>query len=295
MCGRIVITGAGGQLGSCLAARAPATGRPVLALTSAQWDITDPAAAERAAGTLRAEDVLVNCAAYTDVDGAESNPDAAQAVNATGPRYLAAVCGHVGARLIHISTDYVFSGDFGPAAPRPYEIDDVPAPRNVYGRSKLAGERAVHEVLPSATVVRTAWVYTGGLDGTDFVATMRRLAAGERTVEVVDDQVGSPTYVGDLADAVLAIIDLPVRAPLLHAANRGAVSRYEQARAVFAAVGADPQRVRPITSTAHPRPAARPHYSALASAGSARAGLIPLRDWRAALAEALQAPGSGRR
>lgn len=233
---RLVITGAGGQLGSHLTAQAAREGRDMLALTSSQWDITDPAAAER---IIRHGDVVINCAAYTDVDGAESNEAVAYAVNATGPQHLARACARVGARLIHVSTDYVFDGDFGGAEPRPYEPTDETAPQGVYARSKLAGEQAVLAAFPEAAVVRTAWVYTGGT-GKDFVAVMRRLAAGHGRVDVVDDQTGSPTYVADLAEALLALADAGVRGRVLHAANEGVVSRFGQARAVFEECGGRP-------------------------------------------------------
>jgi dTDP-4-dehydrorhamnose reductase len=280
-----VITGAGGQVGSFLAAEAARQGRDVLALTSAQWDITDPAAAER---IVAPGDVVVNCAAYTNVDGAESDQATAHAVNAEGPGYIARACAAAGARLIHISTDYVFSGDFGGSPPRPYEPGDETDPRSVYGRTKLAGEQAVLAALPQATVVRSAWIYTGGA-GKDFVAVMRRLAAGDRTVEVVDDQTGSPTYTGDLVAALLEVADGRVHAPVVHAANAGAVNRFEQARAVFACVGADPARVCPVSSADNPRPAPRPSYSVLSGRVSEQAGLSPLRPWRDALTEALSA------
>jgi dTDP-4-dehydrorhamnose reductase len=158
----------------------------------------------------------------------------------------------------------------------------------VYGRSKLAGDQAVLAALPEAVVVRTAWVYTGGT-GKDFVAVMRRLAAGDGPVEVVDDQVGSPTYVPDLVGALLQVVDGEVHAPLVHAANGGAVSRFGQARAVFEGVGADPERVLPVSSAHYPRPAARPSYSALSSRQSEQAGLSPLRSWQDALSAALRA------
>ncbi|MEB3982259.1 dTDP-4-dehydrorhamnose reductase [Mycobacterium sp. 663a-19] len=286
--GRLVITGAGGQLGSRLAAAAAGQGRDVLALNSSQWDITDPAAAER---IVHEGDVVLNCAAYTDVDGAESAEDAAYAVNAAGPENIARACARAGARLIHVSTDYVFGGDSAPAADalRPYEPSDPTAPQGVYARSKLAGERAALAVLPEAVVVRTAWVYTG--TGKDFVAAMRGRAAGDGPVDVVDDQVGSPTYVGDLAAALLQVVDDRVPGPVLHAANEGAVSRFEQARAVFEECGADPARVRPVSSAQFPRPAPRPSYSALSGRESAAAGLRPLRHWRAGLVAALAAAG----
>ena len=253
----------------------------MLALTSAQWDITDAGAAER---TIEPGDIVVNCAAYTAVDAAEADPERAHAVNAAGPGVIAQVCAAAGARMIHISTDYVFSGAFD-GAPRPYDVDDATGPLSVYGKTKLAGERAVHAVLPDAHVVRTAWVYTG--DGTDFVGTMRRLAAGGETVDMVVDQIGSPTYVADLVTALLEIAGRPTAPPLLHIANDGAASRFEQARAVFDGVGADPDRVRPVSSEDAPRPAARPPYSALSGRAATAAGLAPLRPWREALAVAI--------
>jgi dTDP-4-dehydrorhamnose reductase len=285
---RFVISGAGGQLGTSLAALAADRGRDVLALTSSQWDITDPAAAER---IIRGGDVVINCAAYTNVDAAESDEARAYAVNATGPEHIARACARAGARLIHVSTDYMFTGDPPEGGPRPYEPSDKTDARGVYALSKLAGEDAVLAALPDAVVVRTAWLYTGGT-GKDFVAVMRRLAAGDGPVTVVDDQVGSPTYVADLAVALLQVADDGVPGPILHAANEGAVSRFEQARAVFAECGADPDRVQPVKTDDFPRPAPRPSYSALGSRESAAAGLTPLRPWRPALVAALAAsPG----
>jgi dTDP-4-dehydrorhamnose reductase len=281
---RLVITGAGGMVGRILAAQARGQGREMLALTSSDCDITDPVAVE---GRIAPGDVVVNCAAYTDVDGAESDERRAHAVNAVGPANLAAVCARVGAGLIHVSTDYVFSGDFGGAPPHPYDVDDAPEPLSVYGRGKLAGERAVLDALPHGYVVRTAWVYEGA-DGGDFVAAMRRKALGAETVDVVADQIGSPTSAHDLVGALLEIADGGVRGPLLHAANQGQVSRFDQARAVFETLGADPERVRPVGSDRFPRPARRPAYSALSGAGSAAVGLTALRPWREALVAALR-------
>jgi dTDP-4-dehydrorhamnose reductase len=278
---RIVITGASGQVGRFLTHEAGRRGRTVLALNSAQWNITDPTAAER---ILRPGDVVVNCAAFTSVDAAEADMVRAHAVNAVGAGNVAKGCARVGARLIHLSTDYVFSGSF-PNGPRPYDIHDATDPISVYGRTKLAGEREVHAALPDAHVVRTAWVYTGV--GNDFVATMRKLAAGDGQVSVVADQVGSPTYVADLVDGLLQVADGAITAPVLHAANEGAVSRYEQARAVFNGIGDDATRVVPASTDEHPRPAARPAYSALSGRQSAAAGLTPLRPWRDALTAAL--------
>jgi dTDP-4-dehydrorhamnose reductase len=281
---RLVIAGAGGQVGSFLKAEASRQGREVLALTSSQWDIADP---QRAGEIVQAGDVVINCAAYTAVDDAEREPDRAHAINAAAPGYIAQACARVGARMVHISTDYVFDG----AASRPYEPDDETRPLSVYGQSKLDGELAVLAALPQAVVVRTAWVYTGA-NGKDFVAAMRRLAAGDTVVNMVDDQTGSPTYTGDLVAALLEVADGKVHAPsgIVHAANAGEVTRFGQTRAVFEILGADPERVRPVRSAENPRPAARPAYSALSGRQSQEAGLSPLRPWRDALAEALSVP-----
>ncbi|MET8777402.1 dTDP-4-dehydrorhamnose reductase [Nocardia sp. NPDC004654] len=273
---RLVVTGAGGQVGRellRLAPRARGYGR-------ADLDITD-ADAVRAA--IAPGDVVLNCAAYTAVDKAESEPDAAFAGNETGPAVLAAVCATVEARLIHLSTDYVFPG----TQRAPYDTDDPTGPATVYGLSKLAGERAVLETAPNSHVVRTAWVYSGR--GGDFVATMLRLERERETVDVVDDQIGSPTYAADLAAGLLELVARPDAPRLLHATNAGVASWFDLARAVFAEVGADPERVRPCDSTAYPRPARRPAYSVLSDRAWRSAGLTPLRDWRAALHDALRA------
>ena len=282
----MVVTGAAGQVGGFLAVEAARQGYDVLALARADLDITDPAAVERC---VDGSDVVVNCAAFTNVDAAEADPDAAYAINAAGPGNLARACARAGVRLVHISTDYVFSGDFGGNLNRPYDISDAVGPLGVYGRSKLDGELAVHAELPEAHVVRTSWVYTGG-SGTDFVAVMRRLAAEDRTIDVVADQTGSPTYVKDLVAALLEVAAGGVRSPILHVANAGAASRFDQARAVFGALGADPNRVRPVDTAAFPRPARRPVFSALSMAGSVQAGLTALRPWREALNSALALP-----
>ena len=231
---------------------------------------------------------MINCAAYTKVDAAEADEARAYAVNAAGPgQRRARLRPRRGAAHPHLHRLRVQRRLRRRAAP-PYEIDDETGPLSVYGRTKLAGEFAVLAAMPDAHIVRTAWIYEGG-DGTDFAATMRRLAAGDGTVDVVADQVGSPTYVGDLVGALLQVADGDIREPVLHAANAGEASRFEQAQAVFEAVGADPARVRPVGSDRHPRPAPRPPYSALSGRQSAAAGLTPLRPWREALAAALEA------
>ncbi|WP_070377998.1 dTDP-4-dehydrorhamnose reductase [Rhodococcus sp. WMMA185] len=277
----ILVTGAHGQLGRQLLRRAAEAGIAVRGVGSGELDITDRGAVD---AHVESGSVVINCAAYTAVDAAEADEEAARAVNETGPSILAGTCARVGARLIHVSTDYVFSGD----ADAPYDVDAPTGPATVYGRTKLAGERAVHAALPSAHVVRTAWVYTGV--GSDFVATMLRLERERDTVDVVDDQVGSPTYAGDLAGALLELAcRSDVAAPILHATNSGVASWFDLARAVFEEVGADPNRVRPCTSAQFPRPAPRPAFSVLSGNSWVRAGLTPPRTWREALHTALDA------
>ncbi|MEU2253185.1 dTDP-4-dehydrorhamnose reductase [Nocardia xishanensis] len=273
---RLVVIGAAGQVGRELLRLAP----NARGYRRADLDITD---ADAVRAVIAPGDVVVNCAAYTAVDKAESDPDAAFAGNETGPAVLAAACARADARLIHLSTDYVFPG----TQSAPYDTDDSTGPATVYGRSKLAGERAVLDSAPHAHVVRTAWVYTGR--DNDFVATMLRLERERETVDVVNDQIGSPTYAADLAAGLLELVARPGAPRLLHATNAGVASWFDLARAVFEEVGADPERVRPCDSTAFPRPARRPAYSVLSDRSWVTAGLAPLRDWRSALHDALRA------
>ena len=275
---RWLITGAKGQLGTdlqlVLGADPDAT---VRALGAADLDITNSAAVDAAVAEF-APDVLLNAAAFTAVDAAEEAEQTAYVVNATGPAVLAAALARHGGRLIHVSTDYVFAGE----ASRPYEVEDEPDPRSAYGRTKLAGERAVREILPdSAYVVRTAWVY--GATGANFVKTMIRLERDRDTVSVVDDQRGSPTWSADLARALVDLARSDAPAGTYHCTNSGDTTWFEFTRAIFAELGADPSRVLPTTTDAFPRPAPRPAYSVLSSAAWVEAGLVQLPDWREAL------------
>ena len=281
----LLITGARGQLGCDLLAASAAAGLAATGLGSAELDITDRAAVGRAvqdwmARTNGDRAVLINAAAYTAVDAAETDRERAFAVNATGPANLAAAAAAAGAGLIHVSTDYVFPGD----AHRPYEVTDPTGPRSVYGASKLAGEQAALETHPQAHVVRTAWVY--GANGSNFVRTMAKLEQSHPTVSVVDDQLGSPTWSADLATGLLQLADADLPGGVLHATNEGSTTWCGLARAVFEELGADPERVLPTTTDAFPRPAPRPAYSVLSPAAWAAAGLRPLPPWRDALAEA---------
>jgi dTDP-4-dehydrorhamnose reductase len=270
----LLVTGAGGMLGRDLAKVAEGTFR-----TRAELDLTDPAAVDAA---VKGHDTVINAAAWTDVDGAEADEAAATRVNGDAVRSLAEACRTHGARLIHLSTDYVFPGD-GTA---PYPEDAPTEPINAYGRGKLAGERAVLSVLPqSGYVVRTAWLY--GAHGRNFVTTMLRLAAERDTVEVVDDQLGQPTWSLALARQLVALAGSGAPAGVYHGTAAGQTTWFGLARAVFAGAGLDPARVRPTSSDRYVRPARRPAYSVLGHDGWARAGLAPLADWRDMLTQAL--------
>jgi len=284
---RLLVTGAGGQLGADLLR--VARGHDVVGPTRAELDVTDPAAVERVVKEVR-PDAVLNAAAYTAVDAAETDEATAAAVNAEAPATLARVCALHGAGLVHVSTDYVFAGD----ADAPYEVDAPVGPASAYGRTKLAGERAVRELLPERSwVVRTAWVY--GVGGGNFVTTMARLEATRDTVAVVDDQRGSPTWSRDLAAGLLALVEAGPAAGTYHCTNAGETTWYGLARAVFEELGADPDRVRPTTTAAFPRPAPRPAYSVLSPAAWLAAGLPAPRPWREALHAAFAEVGDALR
>ncbi|MGS0687132.1 dTDP-4-dehydrorhamnose reductase [Nakamurella sp. GG22] len=287
----VLITGARGQLGSDLVAAAAAAGIPAQAFDSSGLDITDPDAVDAVlteflrwsheVGT-RTDDVtgravVINAAAYTAVDAAETDVDAAYAVNAAGPTHLAQTASRLGLGLIHVSTDYVFPGD----GTRPYEPDDATGPQSVYGASKLAGEQAALDACPEAHIVRTAWVW--GATGSNFVKTMAKLEATKPTITVVDDQRGTPTYSADLAAGLLELAAADLPGGVLHATNGGETTWFGFARAIFEELGGDPERVEPTTSAAFQRPAPRPAYSVLSPAAWMAAGLTPLRPWRDAL------------
>ncbi len=284
---RWLVTGAGGQLGTDLCAAL--TGEQVEALSHAELDVADLAAVARAVEHF-APDVVVNAAGYTGVDDAETDEDTAYRVNATGSAALASAVAKYGGRLVHVSTDYVFAGD----ATEPYEVDGVTGPKSAYGRTKLAGELAVRELLPDASwVVRTAWVY--GASGSNFVKTMARLQRERDTLSVVDDQWGSPTWSADLAAALVELSRSDARAGIYHCTNTGDTTWFGFARAIFEELGADPDRVHPTTTDAFPRPAPRPAYSVLSDRAWRRAGFTPMRHWRDALSAAFATAGDALR
>ena len=290
----VLVTGANGQLGTDLMTAATAAGLSASGRGSAELDITDGAAvradlAEFAhrSKTSTGRGVVINAAAYTAVDAAETDSDRAYAVNSDGAGHLASAAAEHGLGLIHVSTDYVFPGD----ADTPYEPGDPTGPRSVYGASKLAGEQAVLRLHPGAHVVRTAWVY--GATGGNFVKTMALLESTKPTISVVDDQLGSPTWSADLAAGLLELAAEPaVPGGVLHATGGGSTTWFGFAKAIFAELGADPERVLPTTTGAFPRPAPRPAYSVLSPAAWVAAGLTPLPDWRPALAAAFAGNGA---
>ena len=285
---RWLVTGAGGMLGRDLMSLFTARGEEITGLTRDDLDITDTAAV--LAGLQAAKpDVVVNCAAWTAVDDAESHEDAALAVNGHAVAGLAAACADSGAVLVQVSTDYVFDG----LASSPYVESAVPAPRTAYGRTKLAGEQAVLGTLPEAGyVVRTAWLY--GAHGPNFVHTMIRLARSGACPAVVDDQRGQPTWSADVARQIHALITSRAPAGVYHATSTGETTWFGLAGEVFAlfdAAGfAGPEMARPApvptTSAAYQRPAPRPAYSVLGHDAWVSAGIAPIGHWREALQRA---------
>ena len=261
------------MLGQAVVAEAMRRGHEVEARDRTGLDITDPASVQRAIASVR-PDVVVNCAAWTDVDGAETAEEEALAVNGTGAGNLARACADAGAFLVHVSTDYVFDGT-SKRGEAWVESDPV-APLGAYGRTKLAGERLVAAAGPDHAIVRTAWLFGPG--GANFVDTMRRLGAERDELQVVADQIGCPTFSGHLADALVTIAER--RSPgIHHAAGGGACSWFDLALATFDAIGTR-VRVTPVTTEAFPRPAARPAWSVL---GSERPDAVRLPDWREGL------------
>ncbi|MFD5878828.1 dTDP-4-dehydrorhamnose reductase [Streptomyces yangpuensis] len=286
--GRWLVTGAGGMLGQDVLTVLRRAGIEAVGLGRADLDITDPAAVRAA---VEGVTVVVNCAAWTDVDGAETAEEAATAVNGTAVRVLAEACADAHVRLIHVSTDYVLPGD----ASEPYREDAETGPVNAYGRSKLVGEQAVTELLPQdGYVVRTAWLY--GEHGPNFVATMLKLAVQRDTLDVVDDQHGQPTWSYALArhlvELGLAALKGWAMGGIYHGTASGRTTWMGLARETYRLSGLDPERIRPTTSEAFVRPAARPAFSVLAhDAWKEEAGLEPLPDWREQLTQALATPG----
>jgi len=279
---KILITGSNGQLGTELVSRY--LGRPDDELFAGDLPDLDITSELSVAATFAhtSPDVVINCAAWTAVDAAEEKESSAFTVNAEGPAILATYCARIGARLVQISTDYVFSGD----ATEPYSESALAQPVTAYGRTKLAGENFVRELLPdNHLIIRTAWLYSS--TGHNFVKTIMRAQSERETVRVVTDQIGQPTSAFDLADQIVALLDTYSGSGTFHGTNSGVTSWFDFARAIMSEIGEDPERVLPTDSSSYVQIAPRPAYSVLGHHGWASVGMEPMRDWRVALHDAI--------
>ena len=272
---RYLVAGGHGMLGTDLGRALE--GRDVSLRSRTDLDITDLAAVRAA---VDGHDVVINAAAYTRVDDAEADEANATVVNGIGAGCLATASAEVGATLVQVSTDYVFDG----TATSPYSENTPVDPVSAYGRSKAEGERLVLDLNPERSyIVRTAWLY--GTHGGNFAKTMLRLAGEREEVSVVTDQIGQPTWTLDLAHQIVAMLDANAPVGIYHGTNSGQTSWFDFTRSIFRNAGLDPDRVKPTDSSAFVRPAPRPAYSVLGHDAWRAAGLAPMRDWEAALAD----------
>jgi dTDP-4-dehydrorhamnose reductase len=275
---KILVTGAGGMLAADLVPVLRSGMHEVVALDRARLDVTD-ADQVRAVITAERPGVVIHCAAYTNVDGAEADPDTAFRVNRDGARFVAEACQEVGATMVYVSTDYVFDGEND----KPWEVDDPPRPLGVYGKSKLEGELAVRRTLPAHFVVRTSWLYGHG--GKNFVDTMRKLGREKPELAVVNDQVGSPTWTLPLSEAIAALV-ATTRYGVYHLTGSGQCTWYDLTKKIMALEGL-PTTVKPITTAELGRPAPRPRYSVLSAKALQIPGVTPLPAWEDSLARYL--------
>lgn len=279
-----LITGSSGQLGVAVSQELNKHGIAFDAWSSKDLDITKRSIVSEAIEKL-APTVIINCSAWTDVDGAESHELDASRVNTDGPENLAVAARQCNSKLIHVSTDYVFSGE----SKTPWQIEDEINPQSAYGRTKALGESRVLASNPeSSFVVRTAWLYSPW--GKNFAKTMTKLAfKGDDEVRVVNDQFGQPTSASDLAKLLVELGQSSSSAGVYHGTNSGQGTWFEFAQEIFKLAGADVGRVTPVSSKEYPRPAKRPSYSVLSHDAWAITSVKPLGDWRIALADAMPA------
>lgn len=275
----VLVTGVNGQLGYDVVKELTAKGHEAVGVDRAQLDITDEAAVSSYVQNLKPE-AIIHCAAYTNVDAAETDKEGAYKVNALGTKYLAEAAKAEDAKMVYVSTDYVFDGN----GTEPYEVDHPTSPLGVYGETKLDGEIILQDTLEKYFIVRTAWVY--GINGNNFVKTMLKLAQDRNELGVVYDQVGSPTYTVDLAKFLVELV-VSEKYGIYHASNEGICSWHEFAVEIFKQVELD-IKVNPLTSEEFPRPAARPKYSVLSKKKIVENGFTPMRDWKEALKDYLK-------
>ena len=272
---KVLVTGAKGQLGTDLMNELEKRGIESIGVDVQEMDITDREACMRVISESKA-DAVIHCAAYTAVDAAEDNVDLCRKINGEGTRNVALACQATGAKMMYISTDYVFDGQ----GTRPWEPDDNRSPLNVYGQTKYEGELAVEELVEKFFTVRIAWVF--GVAGKNFIKTMLRLGKERGAVSVVDDQVGSPTYTYDLARLLVDMIQTDYYGRY-HATNEGFCSWYEFACEIFRQAGMDEVKVTPVSSDQFPVKAVRPANSRMSKAKLAENGFEPLPTWQDAL------------
>ncbi|WP_432631063.1 dTDP-4-dehydrorhamnose reductase [Brotaphodocola sp.] len=277
---KVLVTGAKGQLGTDLMNELEKRGIESIGVDVQEMDITDKEACMRVISESKA-DAVIHCAAYTAVDAAEDNVDLCRKINGEGTRNVALACQATGAKLMYISTDYVFDGQ----GTRPWEPDDSRSPLNVYGQTKYEGELAVEELVEKFFTVRIAWVF--GVAGKNFIKTMLRLGKERGAVSVVDDQVGSPTYTYDLARLLVDMIQTD-RYGRYHATNEGFCSWYEFACEIFRQAGMNEVKVTPVSSDQFPVKAVRPANSRMSKAKLAENGFEPLPTWQDALGRFLK-------
>ncbi|MCI9633256.1 MAG: dTDP-4-dehydrorhamnose reductase [Ruminococcus sp.] len=276
---RILVTGVKGQLGYDVVNELKKRGHTPIGVDVEEMDITDASAVEK---EIKKEplDAVIHCAAYTAVDAAEDNRELCMQVNAEGTRNIARVCRELDLKMVYISTDYVFDGE----GERPWEPDDPREPLNVYGESKYQGELAVEEYLEKYFTVRIAWVF--GVNGKNFIKTMLRLAESQKEINVVNDQIGSPTYTYDLAVLLADMVETE-KYGRYHATNEGLCTWYEFAKEIFRQAGAD-VKVNPVSSDEFPAKAKRPHNSRMDKSKLVQNGFRPLPTWQDALKRYLE-------
>lgn len=276
---RILVTGAAGQLGQDVVKEVEKRGYEAIIADRAQLDITDEESVLSFVADVK-PDVILHCAAYTNVDKAEEDKENAYKVNALGSEYLARAAAAINSKLLYVSTDYVFDG----TASEPYEVNHPTKPLGVYGETKLAGEELVKKHLERYFIVRTAWVY--GIHGNNFVKTMLKLGSEREEIGVVHDQVGSPTYTVDLAKFMVDLAETD-KYGTYHASNEGVCSWYDFAVEIFRQAGIE-VKVNPLTTDQFPRPAQRPKYSVLSKKKIKEQMFSPLRNWDDALSAYLE-------